>query len=436
MKNYEFEASEYELSIERKGNIRCKVWEANKENSSIVVFAYGYGENIDNEEIESLANNINKSQDVAVIVVEYAGTDLKYSDDLLQKLEERLPRLLDNIIEYVPESIKELIKQKQYQDAINALYFNAYVNYPITKDTVISLYGDENNYNDFGLAPALDIIYSMIKLKKIYTRWNWNDCIGYGKDYGAYLIEMVERIQPGTFSMILNVQGDLMPKKEDLFYNYIEWEKGGQKNAYIKKVGRFPIYLVDVQGWTTDKNHPNHFKPWHFDIRNLLNENIIKSNYNLRETPRIYVDLYNLNKEYLIERKKFIDILIEQGYSVEYFLVEEKDIENYIFSKDNNSINISLEKLFSFYFNQYLRENNRESIDEDIIWYPVCGGVYVIYEKEGLPAVKFLSKTNMNYEENKDIYEIIKRFNGFKQILEYIENPIEKIDDKYLNLID
>lgn len=211
-----------------------------------------------------------------------------------------------------------MIENGLYQDAINELYYS-YVPYPVNKDTIIPLYGNEYLYNDFGVTPSLDIIYAIYNLKKIYKDWNWNDLIGLGKGYGAYLLEMTERLSPGTFSLTINISSILYPKVEDLFYNLTEWENGKYKGAYIKNIGNFPLYLVDYQGWTTHKNHKNCFQPYHFDIRDLTNDNILNTIYSVKNTPRIFIDFYFENKLHLQDKMEYINKLIEYNYSLEYF---------------------------------------------------------------------------------------------------------------------
>lgn len=435
MKMYEFIGSEFELDIKRQEKIRCKVWEPKENNNSVVVLAYGYGDNADSEKWMNLANQISINEKMAVVLVEYAGTNLKYSEKSIENLQDLLPNLLDKISDFTPNNVKELIQNNKYQDAINELYFNAFINYPVSTDTLIPLYGDENSYNDFGLAPALDIIYSIISLKEMYSTWDWNDCIGFGKDYGAYLIEMVERIQPGTFSFIMNIQGNIAPEQEDLFYNLVEWENGNQRNAHIKKIGRFPIFIVEKQGWTTNPEHENYFAPHNFDIRNLSNKLLIKSSFNHLNTPRIYVDVYNLNPEYLNERKMYIDSLIESGYSLEYFLVEKQDIDGYVFKQFGEEIDIDLYKLFNYYMkNEYVRNtDNKES--EELIWYPVNNGAYIIY-KDVYPKVKYINKSNLLIKENEFIYNLINNSTSKEAIIDAIMNYKDEVDDNYRKLID
>lgn len=426
-KIYEFKAHPYELLKNNERTAKCRVWQPKKDNPSIVILEYNYGININDKNLEELAEYICNKHSMAVISVEYGGTELKYSEDLLANLENLLPSFLDNVSPFLREKYQGLIKERRYQETINALYFDGFVNYPVYKDTIIALYGSEDEYQDYGLTPALDILYSIQFIKEKYPQWNWDDCIGYGKGYGAYLIQMAEKLKPNTFSFILNLDSKLDIEKMDLFCNMTEWEHGQQENFITNSIGRFPIYLVDKFGWTTNQEHENAFKPWHYDIRNIKNKEHIAKEENNRNTPYIFVDIMK-EKDFIDTRKDYIDTLIENNYSLECWVIDENEVDGKIVRRQKDSISVDEKCLFTHYIMKYPNRNiYKEKLDE--VWYVVNNGAYVVYNLNECPKIEFVNKNNQ--DEFKD-YVNIDKFEGIK---EYLKNLLSKKCDDYEKLI-
>lgn len=431
-KVYEFNAHPYELLKNNRRVAKCRVWEPNADNPSVVVLEYAYGANINDEKLEKLGQYICKKHNMAVMVVEYGGTTLKYSDDLVSKLEKLLPKFLNNISAFLNEKYKIMIKEGRYQDVINELYFYRFANYPVYKDTLIPLYGDDEEYQDYGLTPAMDILYGIQYAKEIYPDWNWKDCVGYGKGYGAYLIQMAEKLSPNTFSAILSLEGKFNLEKMDLFCNMTEWEYGKQKNFIMKSIGRFPIYLVEKFGWTTNQEHENAFKPWHYDIRNIKNKDHLAKEGNNRNTPYIFVDIMN-EQDFIDIRKDYIDTLIENNYSLECWVIDENEVDGKIVKKDENGLWVDEKNLFTHYINKYPNRNVYKE-KNNFIYYYVNSGVYIIYDLSGYPKVQFINNDNFNKVQNT-INNIDEVTYVSENVKKYLEKPINRISEEYTKLV-
>ena len=425
-----------ELNIQKDDRVRYRIWTPSSSSSGVVVYAYDFGEQLEDNQVKQVAEKISKENNVAVLVIEYSGTELKRSDDLLKKLQERLPRFLDNIKDYTTDSIRQLIENRRYQDVINELFYALPVQYPVNIDTIIPLYGGPELYCDYGLAPALDIINTIEDVAKDYPDLDWNDCIGFGSGYGGYLIDLCERLSPGIFSIIMNVTGQIAPTSTELFCNMTEWENGLHRKTQVKSIGKLPINLVDYQGWTSNPSHEFYFKPQHFDIRNLANENIIRTSPSDKNTIRILIEYSTGDPIYLEHKKLYVRMLLNQGFNVRQIILNEKDTSiSYLIHKDNKVV-VDYPALFKYYYDKYSNRNIKPRNRYNLIWFPVYEGLYVFYYSDSHLVYRYLTNSNFEKDENKEIYEMIANHGEKDEIIKSMNSPIKSKSIEYEKLMN
>jgi hypothetical protein len=424
-----------ELNIQSNEKVKYRIWTPSDSKSGVVVYAYEFGEQLDDKQVQQVAETISKQNNLAVLVIEYSGTKMKRSDDLLKKLEDKLPQFLDNVKEYTSDSIRQLIENKRYQDAINELFYALPASYPLNLKTIIPLYGGPEEYSDYGLAPALDIINTIDDVANEYPDLNWNDCIGFGFGYGGYLIDLCERLSPGLFSLILNARGYVAPTATELFCNMTEWENGIFRITQANKIGKLPIHLVDFQGWTTNPSHCFHFAPQHFDIRNLANDHLIKTNLADKDTLRVVVDFSNSDEEYLESKREYIHMLLNQGYKVDYSVLDEKDVSLYNLLQNDNKTILDHAKFFNYIYKKQLDRNIKQSERLKPLWFPVYGGVYIFYHANSKLIYKYITMMNFDKDENKEIHAMVMADDCKDQIIDSIVNPISNSSEKYMDML-
>jgi hypothetical protein len=423
-----------ELNIQSNEKVKYRIWTPSDSKSGVVVYAYEFGEQLEDKQVQQVAETISKQNNLAVLVVEYSGTKMKRSDDLLKKLEDKLPQFLDNVKEYTSDSIRQLIENKRYQDAINELFYALPASYPLNLKTIIPLYGGPEEYSDYGLAPALDIINTIDDVAKEYPDLNWNDCIGFGFGYGGYLIDLCERLSPGLFSLILNARGYVAPTSTELFCNMTEWENGIFRKTQVNKIGKLPIYLVDFQGWTTNPSHSFYFAPQHFDIRNLANEYLIKTSKFCKNTLRVVIDFSSSDEAFLESKKGYIDILINQEFKVEYYILDEEDVPFFV-QKENTRL-IDHAKIFGYYYKKHSNRNINQRKPFKFLWFAVYGGVYVFYHYNRRLVYKYITELDLEKDENKEIEAMIMEHEDKDEIMNYIFEPMSNESNKYKELMN
>lgn len=430
--------------------VKCKLWRSSSKNSSTVVYSYDFGQGLDHEDVNNIANHINKEHDMNVLVIEYYGTSLKYSDGLLKDLEKLLPDFLDKVKIYMSEKYKNMIDNKLYQDVINELYFDAFAHYPITKENLIALYGQNGEYQDFGIASSMDILYGIKKAKELYPDWNWDNCIGFGSGYGSYIIQLAQKLVPNTFSMIIDNGGYVEPIENELFTNLTEWEHGEKRLSIKKTIGKFPIFLVQKQGWTTNQYHENAFKPYHFDIRNLNNDAHL--NMYTNKTNIISYELNCNDDKKINDKQSYIKALTNHSYNAKLEIINENSRHLTKKNKHNKS-EINLNSLFDYSMSKYQEEIYSDNINKDLTFLPVYKGVYVVYDLDKYPRLIFIPGLDKNEKveyssikdyivelakENKMIETFINKHKNVERLddlIKHIENPIETINMKYKKLV-
>lgn len=438
-KTYEFSSSSFELPIERKKPITCKVWEANNPSPSIVLIEYDLGKDLDDLELKTFAEHIVTTHNMSVVSIEYAETKIKKSPDLLSKLETLLPEYLKKISSYLSNRHQELIKTGALQDVINDLQFNPYIKIPVNKDTIIPLYGDENSYTDFGIVASLDILTGLEKLKKQYPNWLWNDCIGVGIGYGSYIIQLAERLLPNTFSLLIGKNSIVKPTAADIFANRTEIENGNKQYYYEKNIGEFKLYLNESQGWTSAEQHPFYFEQRHYDIRNLENETLMQRSG--KETPHIFIDEIRANR--LEEKINYVEKLINYNFPVELFVPDKEEIDGQTVYIEDGEIVVRFDTIFDQYLEKnYSRNKHGVSQGENSI-FPVKDGVYVFINLNDQPQLVFIPAFLQVGELSE--YEYICQFLGentdelkqelIEELYYYLKKPLDNEDIKYRELI-
>ncbi|GAA0318760.1 hypothetical protein GCM10008967_06670 [Bacillus carboniphilus] len=438
IKTYDFNAHSFELPIKRSKTVNCKVWEAKKQSPSVAVIEYDLGKNSNEQKIQELANHIVNIHNLSVVVIEYTETEIKYSPDLLNRLEAYLPGYLLKVSPYLSKRHQELILHGSYQEVINDLQYNAYTRIPVNQETIISLYGDKDSYTDFGIVASLDIIYCLKQLKTLYPKWQWNDCVGLGSGYGAYILQLAERFLPNTFSMIIAKNSITKPTAQDLFTNRTELENGKHKFIYRKGIGKFPLYLNEVQGWTTDASHPYFFEHRHFDIRNLENDLLLQKGN--KKTPIIYIEEISEG----IEKKiNFVEKMIKNNYQVGLLVADQDEVDNKTIVRENGKITVKFKGIIDHYFSSDYKRNLNYIDSNSITILPVYNGVYVLNYIPAMPEFFFIPSNKSLTKEN-ELDFLVEHFpnniNQFSdkviiELLEYIKNPVLNQDNNYIHLI-
>lgn len=438
-KTYEFPSPPFELPIERKSNITCKVWEADHPSPSVVLIEYDFGKDLDDKELNTFAEDIVSKYQMSVVSIEYAETKIKKSPDLLSKLESYLPEHLRTISTHLSDRHKELINIGAFQDVINDLQFNPYHSIPANKNTIIPLYGDEHSYTDFGVVASLDILFGINELRKKYSSWLWNDCIGVGSGYGAYVLQLAEKFVPNTFSLIIGKNSMIKPVAADIFTNGTELVNGKHQFFYKKSIGEFPLYLNEVQGWTSDKNHSFFFEQRHFDIRNL--ENDVHLQRSKKETPLIFIE--EVRPYGLEEKINFVEKLINNNFPVELLVADEEEIDGVAVYKEAGNIVVNLERIFDQYMTSNYSRNIKDIHEEiEVKLYPVYNGVYILSSFLSKPNLVFIPANDQLTKENEleyigeyfnDLNNIDKKI--MEELFQYIKKPLLAVDEDYLKLI-
>lgn len=296
------------------------LWLLDDNPEKVILFNYSEGNHKNSDEVLDFVNEMwLQREKVAIICIKYYGTSLKYNENAISKLEEKLPLFLAHIEKYLSSRHRSMLRTGEYQKVLDDLYFMEYFDYGVDSTTVIPFFG-VGEYNDFGVLAAISLIYKINEIKELYPHWPWNNFIAVGQHYGAYLSEMIEKIKPYTFSVILNKNCLLYPLRDDLFMNYTEWQ-AGRNRIYIKKMlGKLVLPLIDEYGWTTNMDHEFAFKQKHFDVRNNLNDAYWNRNLNNKMCLRVYA--YN---ETNLRVGKDIKMLLEKLKSKGYSIIETEE---------------------------------------------------------------------------------------------------------------
>lgn len=120
-----------------------------------------------------------------------------------------------------------------------------------------------HKYSSFGFMPAigyLTVVYQILQDYKI----NKKNIIAFGSSYGGYIVSLMGKITPNTFSLIIDNSEFCKAQLEEIY------GKGRKAlNRYVND-RRYEIPIITDTIWSNDESSEFYFSDAHRQIRSLL----------------------------------------------------------------------------------------------------------------------------------------------------------------------
>lgn len=384
-----------ELNIKRGSKLEFRLtYDDSKEIEAIVCIIPGGAEDMNNYIYvdDYLARNYN----VAIININYhcignrphLGSSF-YLDDIDKFI-------LDTSLKTINLNHINVFDINSYENLNNAfiridqeiqkLKLNQKLNQNYKLRTHVSFLPSKNEYQNFGIMQAMDILNAIFYIKENspfkLMRGGGIRTILFGNSYGGYLANLCAKIAPWSIDFILdnssfvNLFGNIFRLigfgKEIDFTRY----HGTHDDTLFKNIF---LYLSDKTYWNNNKFSKNYFSNARKIIREPLNKEhlIIQSLY---PNPKyiVYHSIFDERSPFK-NKENFVHILKELNFKVEFFAISQ--VDNKFIKNLNHGMGLSTKLFFKKHLLQILKEPLQDKICKKEVSYKCDELVYTFKEE-------------------------------------------------------
>ncbi|EGD3163354.1 DUF2920 family protein [Campylobacter coli] len=405
-KTYEIDScDDVELDIKRESKLEFKLWyDDEKEIKALVFIIPGLGGDVDENYREHLAEFVAGEFNVAVVSVNYhcignrPQTGSSFFMDDIDKLilktscealniQVNLDKL--NSLEELSSTLKEvdhILEEQKNQKLIN----------PNFKLSIhLSLQPTKNEYQNFGIMQAQDLLNVTLYLKKYApfdTMGGGIPVIMIGSSHGGYLAHLAAKIAPWLIDGVLDnsAYAKFLWRvvgfgKEIDFMQYSEF-------ATFDFFHHIKTHCSTKTFWTSNSSSPRFFSPARRKIRNLLEEDHLLKQSKCLKT--CFISYHSLYDEYvsLKEKTMFYEELEKLGFDVTlHSITKESQVDGKFIKNLNHGMGIPVKLLIKKELPlmlEKIKQNSKKDYKEKCISYPCEDLLYQFSEKDDKMSLK------------------------------------------------
>ncbi|EOX2646695.1 DUF2920 family protein, partial [Campylobacter upsaliensis] len=356
-----------ELGIKRESKLEFRLcWEDSKEIKSLIFIIPGLGADADENYREHLAGFVASEFEAAVVSVNYhcignrslTGVDFYLDeidkmiiDEFCKSIHFKTPPLdsinskeaLTALLELINAQILKLKQQKRLNDSFHPTL-------------TATLKPARNEYNNFGIMSALDILNALFYIQKNPP---FNTGGGGGKDvknlpviligssHGGYLAHLVSKIAPWAINGVIDNSGYAkFPWHFIGFGKEIDYMKHISVGTAYKEIN---LHCFDKTFWTSNRYSPHFFSPARRKIRYILEPEhlAIQANY-----PKpIYVSYHSIKDKDIAppdEKQELYALYETLGFKAKLNLIKkESQIDGKFIKSLEHGLDMSIKSLIN-----------------------------------------------------------------------------------------
>ncbi|EAI9949201.1 DUF2920 family protein [Campylobacter jejuni] len=251
--------------------------------------------------------------------------------------------------------------------------------------THVSFLPFKNEYQNFGIMQAMDILNAMFYIKEnspFKLMGGGIRTILFGNSYGGYLANLCAKIAPWSIDFILDNSSFV-----NLFGNIFRLIGFGKEIDFTRYHGTYDdtlfknifLYLSDKTYWNNNKFSKNYFSNARKIIREPLNKEhlIIQSLY---PNPKyiLYHSIFDERSPFK-NKENFVHILKELNFKVEFFTISQ--VDNKFIKNLNHGMGLSTKLFFKKHLLQILKEPLQDKICKKEVSYKCDELVYTFKEE-------------------------------------------------------
>ena len=399
-KTYEIDScDDVELDIKRESKLEFKLWYDDEKTPEALVFVVqGMGDDISS--IQYVGDYMVRQFNTAVVGVNYhcignrpqTGSTF-YLDDIdklilkvsCEAADIKLPYDVDKIQDYKQMSEifhfvnNQIIEGKQKGNFTPNYFLNLHV----------SLQPAKNEYQNFGIMQAQDLLNVALYLKKYApfdTMGGGIPVIMIGSSHGGYLAHLAAKIAPWLIDGVLDnsAYAKFLWRvvgfgKEIDFMQYSEF-------ATFDFFHHIKTHCSTKTFWTSNSSSPCFFSPARRKIRNLLEEDHLLEQSKCLKT--CFISYHSLYDEYvsLKEKTMLYEELEKLGFDATlHAITKESQVDGKLIKNFNHGMGIPVKLLIKKEFPlmlEKIKQNSKKDCKEKCISYPCEDLLYQFSEKD------------------------------------------------------
>ena len=363
-KSYEITSTDdIELGIKRKSKLEFKVsFDDTKPMKALFVYITGIrGADYAGYE-EHLAEFVVKEFEVAVLRVDYHCIGFRPQTGATFYMDKRDKELFLRSIEGIisPPSFlkdKDILEQEQVLEL--CAWLDSLVKYLKNQNKIakkdyllpifLGLQPTKNEYNNFGLMQALDIINAIYFVRKNSAKFKLSKTpktLLFGTSHGGYLGFLCAKFAPWLIDAVVENSGYVVAPFR--FYGLgkdLDYFK--DREVEVNWFENIVLCTFTKTHFTANTNSPNFFCKARLDIRNPLNESQLKTQTKHQNKP-IFVSYHSVRDELdsAQNKEKFFEILQNSGFEASLRVVkDESEIDGKFIKNLEHGMGMSIKTL-------------------------------------------------------------------------------------------
>ncbi len=340
---------DFEFHLNNQRQIDYSIIIPNKRIKGLVVYIAGFGADVGSYR-ENFQKHIANDYSMACLVVDYHCFFSRPSNGASLSIEPNIMKLLRSITGCInKESVDEVLLK------LGQIKANPQVPLKIPG----TIYPGKNEYQNFGILPALDNIYAINDVFKKYPNIP-KKIYAIGSSYGGYIANLISKFAPCTLNAVFDNSSWATPN-----FNYIIGHKLGFTEFSMVHSPNIILELNVLSPWSHLPFMPNAFGNNRISIRSFPDNHIdLMSKVGKLKTIYRFVHAKNDSIANTDQKIALAERMKSNGFNVAMKTYSKEDVDGGYIKNINHGMGLSMRKFFSKYYNETKEDiNDGQCID-------------------------------------------------------------------------
>ncbi|WP_273404181.1 DUF2920 family protein [Campylobacter avium] len=393
-----------ELNIKRESLLEFSLtFDDEKEIEAILFIIPGLGEDNNSSYLEHLASYSAQNFNVAVCLVQYhcignrtqTGCKVVLDDLDIFILSQACSSIGINIPKkFMPLNKLQITKKEHlFFDFLDKKIAKLKADFEIARsyrmNLSVTLIPTKNEYNNFGIMSATDIVNALLHIKKnppfkISNGGGRLKHIFLGTSHGGYLAHLVAKISPWNVDCVVDNSGyAIIPWRFIGFGKEIDYTLHSSTGIIPLDYEHFSLRGFDKTMWNSNKFSPNYFSNARSRIRNILDEEHLKIQAKSSEIK--YISYHSILDDVADanDKIKLYDLLNDLGFDAKLTVVRDtSQIDGKFIKNLSHGMKMSIKTLISKSLQEVLNYDSKKDTVKKEISYPSDEILYTFKEDD------------------------------------------------------